>query len=134
MKLSRSVKFHPALFVLVPLVNVLFLVVLFFSVGSKFLLQPGISVNLPFSSFTLEPQKNPQILTITGGAAPAIFFRDRRWDIAELGQALSSPELKNHTLIVKADRSTPYAFVIRVVNEGLTAGLQVVMATAPVQP
>jgi biopolymer transport protein ExbD len=131
MKLSRTVKFHPALFGLIPVINVLFLVVLFFTVNSRFVVQPGISVTLPFSSWTLGPQKNPQILTITGGAAPAIFFRDRRWDITEIPAALAAPDLKDHTLIVKADRSTPYALVIRVVNEGLRAGLPVVLATAP---
>ena len=131
MKLSRTVKFHPALFGLIPIINVLFLVVLFFSVSSRYLLQPGIGISLPFSAWTLGPQKNPQILTITGGSAPAIFFRDRRWEIDDIGQALSAPDLKNHTLIVKADRSTPYALVIHVVNEGLRAGLPVVLATAP---
>jgi len=134
MKLSRTVKFHPALFGLIPIINVLFLVVLFFSVGSRFVLQPGIAITLPFSSWTLEPQKDPQILTITGGAAPAIYFRDRRWEVDDIRQALSAPELKDHTLIVKADRSTPYALVIRVVDEGLRAGLPVVLATAPERP
>ena len=131
MKLSRTVKFHPVLFGLIPIVNVLFLVVLFFSVSSRFLLQPGIAITLPFSSWTLGPQQNPQILTITGGAAPAIFFRDKRLGIEDIRKALSSPDLKDHTLIVKADRTTPYALVIRVVNEGLRAGLPVVLATAP---
>jgi len=133
MKLSRTVKFHPALFGLIPIINVLFLVVLFFSVSSRFVLQPGIAISLPFSSWTLGPQKNPQILTITGGSAPAIFFRDRRWELSDIREALSSPDLKDHTLIVKADRSTPYALVIRVVSEGLRAGLPVVLATAPEQ-
>ena len=131
MKLSRTVKFHPVLFGLIPVINVLFLVVLFFSVSARFLLQPGIAITLPFSSWTLGPQKNPQILTITGGAAPAIFFRDRRLDFADIREALSSPDLKDHTLIIKADSSTPYALVIQVVNEGLRAGLPVVLATAP---
>ncbi len=131
MNLTRTVKFHPALFGLIPIINVLFLVVLFFSVSSRFLLQPGIAITLPFSSWTLGPQKNPQILTITGGSAPAIFFRDRRWELDQIGQALSSPDLKDHTLIVRADSSTPYALVMRVVDEGLRAGLPVVLATAP---
>jgi len=124
MKLTRTVKFHPALFGLIPIVNVLFLVVLFFS---------GIGITLPFSSWTLGPQRNPQILTITGGAAPAIFFRDRRLEISDIRDALSAPDLKDHTLIVKADRYAPYHLVIRVVNEALRAGLSVVLATAPGQ-
>ena len=47
MKLSRTVKFHPALFGLIPIINVLFLVVLFFSVSSRFVLQPGIAIITP---------------------------------------------------------------------------------------
>ena len=133
MKLSRTVKFHPVLFGLIPIVNVLFLVVLFFTISSRFLLQPGIAISLPFSAWTLGPQKNPQILTITGGAAPAIYFRDRRWELGDIRQALSSPDLKDHTLIVKADVTTPYALVMRVVDEGLRAGLPVVLATTPRQ-
>jgi len=133
MKLTRTVKFHPALFGLIPIVNVLFLVVLFFSVSSRFVVQPGIGITLPFSSWTLGPQRNPQILTITGGAAPAIFFRDRRLEISDIRDALSAPDLKDHTLIVKADRYAPYHLVIRVVNEALRAGLSVVLATAPGQ-
>jgi biopolymer transport protein ExbD len=131
MKLTRTVKFHPALFGLIPIINVLFLVVLFFTVGSRFVVQPGIQISLPFSSWTLGPQKNPEILTITGGSAPAIFFRDKRWELDDIHEALSAPDLKDHTLIVKADRSTPYELVMRVVNEGLRAGLPVVLATAP---
>ena len=131
MKLSRTVKFHPALFGLIPIINVLFLVVLFFSVSSRFVLQPGIAISLPFSSWTLGPQKNPQILTITGGAAPPSSFATGAGRSSDIREALSSPDLKDHTLIVKADRSTPYALVIRVVNEGLRAGLPVVLATAP---
>jgi biopolymer transport protein ExbD len=134
MKLSRTVKFHPVLFGLIPIINVLFLVVLFFSISARFLLQPGIAISLPFSAWTLGPQRNPQILSITGGAAPAIYFRDRRWEITDIREALSSPDLKDHTLIVKADRSTPYALVMRVVDEGLRAGLPVVLATAPERP
>ena len=133
MKLTRTVKFHPALFGLIPVMNVLFLVVLFFAVSSRFVLQPGIAVTLPFSAWTLGPQKNPQVLTITGGSAPEIFFRARRWKLEDIRAALSAPDLKDDTLIVKADRLTPYALVMRVVNEGLHAHLPVVLATAPSQ-
>ena len=103
----------------------------FFAVSSRFVLQPGIAISLPFSAWTLGPQKNPQVLTITGGSAPALFFRDRPLDFADIRTALSSPDLKDGTLIVKADRGTPYALVMHVVNEGLHAGLPVVLATSP---
>jgi len=47
MRLHRHLKFNPALFAVIPLVNVLFLVVLFFALSSRFVLQPGLAVTLP---------------------------------------------------------------------------------------
>ena len=56
MKLTRSLKFPVWLFSLIPLVNVVFLVVVFFALSSRFVLQPGLAVTLPPSSFTLAPR------------------------------------------------------------------------------
>src|SRR5215210_6976526 len=98
MKLTRTVAYHPALFGLVPFVNVLFLVLMFFALSSRFVLQPGIGITLPFSAFTLSPQRNPQILSITSGPAPAIYFRDRKLAVEELGSALRSENGKDRTL------------------------------------
>lgn len=134
MKLTRTVKFNPALFGFIPFVNVLFLVLVFFALTSRFSVQPGISVALPFSAWTLGPQRNPQILSITAGPAPAIFFQSRKLTIEDLRKALAEKTGKEQTLIVRADRGTPYDLVMRVVNEGLRAGFSVVLATAPERP
>ena len=65
MKLTRNLKFNPALFGVIPLVNVLFLVVFFFALSSRFVLQPGMAVTLPASSFTLSPRLDAQIISVT---------------------------------------------------------------------
>jgi hypothetical protein len=41
MKLTRTLKFNPALFSVIPLINVIFLVVLFFTLSSRFVLHPA---------------------------------------------------------------------------------------------
>jgi biopolymer transport protein ExbD len=129
MKLSRTVNHNPALFNLIPLVNVVFLVLLFFALSNTFVLQPGISVTLPYSSFTLAPQRNPQIVSITAAPVPAIFFHDQKVSLEELGRNLGDSRIKNRTLIVKADRSTPYELIMQIANEGLQNGFSVVFAT-----
>jgi biopolymer transport protein ExbD len=131
MKLTRTVSHNPAIFGLIPFVNVLFLVLMFFTLSSRFVLQPGIGVSLPVSAFTLGPQRNPQILSITSGPVPKIYFRDRALALGELGAALRAERGKDRTLIVRADRLTPYDLIVQVTNVGLQAGFSVVLATSP---
>ena len=131
MKLSRSVHLHPALFSVIPLVNVLFLMLILFAMSRTFVLQPGISVSLPSSPFTLQPQLSPQIVSIVPEPVPTIFFRDRKMDVEELAKYLGQNRGRESTLIIRADRATPYDLLMRVMNNGLAAGYNVVLATTP---
>lgn len=130
MKLSRNVYFHPALFLILPLITVLFLVLALFALSSRFVLQPGIAVRLPLSSFTLGPQNNPEIVSIASAPAPAIYFRDRQVTMQELEQQLSIRTSEQRSLILRADRNTPVDLVMQITNLGLTQGFAVVLATA----
>ncbi|MGV3531765.1 MAG: ExbD/TolR family protein [Chthoniobacteraceae bacterium] len=131
MKLTRTVHFHPALFHVLPLVNVLFLVLAIFALSSRFVLQPGISVALPVSPFTLGPQQNTEIVSVTATPTPTIFYKDGRVTLEELGGALSSTQVGRRALILKADRMTPYDLIVQITNIALRQGFSVVLATAP---
>ena len=133
-KLTRTLHFPLALFSLIPLVNVLFLVVVFFAMSSRFVLQPGMNVTLPASAFTLGPQPRAQIVSITAAPVPAIYHRDEKVSIEELRQRLGSERAKERSLIIKADRSTPYELVVQIMNEGLKMGFSVVLATGSERP
>src|SRR5207249_12309594 len=108
MKLSRTSDYNFGWLVLLALVDASFLLVFFLLLSSNFILQPGISVSMPFSRFTLAPQINQQIISITGGAAPAIYFRDQRVTIEQLGPLLDTAKRDGQSVIIKADRLTPY--------------------------
>jgi hypothetical protein len=58
MKLSRTKEYNFGWLVFLALVDVAFLLVFFLLLSSNFILQPGISVSMPFSRFTLGPQIN----------------------------------------------------------------------------
>jgi biopolymer transport protein ExbD len=133
MKLSRTVNHNPALFNIIPLVNVMFLLLIFFALSSTFVLQPGISVTLPYSTFTLAPQRSPQIVSVTAAPVPAIFFHDQKLTIEELAKKLADDRIKNRTLIIKADKSTPYDLVMQIMNMGLQSGFSVVLAAGEQQ-
>lgn len=134
MKLTRTLQHNPALFGLVPFVNVIFLVLVFFALSSRFVLQPGIAVTLPFSSFSISPPRNPQIVSIIPGPVPALYFRDQKLALADFAKTLAALRSRDRTLIVRADRATPYDLVLDVTNQALQAGYSVVLAASSARP
>jgi len=133
MKLTRSLKFNPALFGIIPLLNVLFLVVVFFTLSSRFVLQPGLAVTLPSSSFTLGPRSSAQIVSVTAAPVPAIYHRDQRVTLDELRQRLADTGIKERTVILKADKATPYDLVVQITDEALRLGFSVILASSSEQ-
>ena len=133
MKLSRTVNYNFVWLILIGLVDVAFLLVFFLLLSSNFILQQGISVSMPFSRFTLGPQTSRQIISITGGAVPAIYFQDQRVTLEELGPFLDAAKRRDESIIIKADRSTSYETVAEVANAALEHGITSVAlaATAP---
>jgi len=130
MKLSRTINFDFGWLVLVALVDLAFLLVFFLLLSSNFILQQGISISMPFSRFTLGPQANRQIISITGGAVPAIYFRDQRVTMEQLGPLLDAAKRNDQSIIIKADRSTSYETVAAVANAALEHGVTAVALAA----
>ncbi len=114
------------------LVDVAFLLVFFLLLSSNFILQQGISISMPFSRFTLGPQNSHQIVSISGGAVPAIYFQDQRVTVEQLGPLLDAAKRKEQSIIIKADRSTSYETVAEVANAALEHGItSVALAASP---
>jgi len=133
-KLHRTSRHHPELFNLIPLVNVLFLTLAFAMLGRTFILQPGLSVDLPASPFVLSQQRSAEIVSIIAGALPSIYFQDRRVEMDELERLLARHGMKNRSLIIRADKAVPYELVSNVMNLALRQGYSVaVAATHPPQ-
>ena len=134
MKLHRTINFNFAWLVLVALMDVAFLLVFFLLLSSNFILQQGISVSMPVSRFTLGPQTSRQIISITGGALPAIYFQDQRVTMEQLGPLLDVVKRRDESIIIKADRSTSYETVAEVANAALEHGVtSVALAATPPQ-
>ena len=131
MKLNRTVHLNPFLIFIIPLIDLFFLLLLLFLISSTFLVHPGISVNLPFSKFTLGPQNNPVIVSITAGPFPVIYYRDQQVRLEELARRLAEDHAADRSIIIQADRLTPQGSVIEVMNLCLEKGYSVVLATSP---
>ena len=128
MKLQRTFHFHTPLFGILPLANVLFLVMVFYVMGSRFILQPGVQVALPATSFALGPQRGPQIVSITSAPAPAIYYRDQKVTFDELHRQLTGRPAVDRSLIIKADKSAPAGLLAEVMNDALRQGYSVILA------
>jgi biopolymer transport protein ExbD len=129
-KLTRNLKFNPVFAGLIPLVNVCFLVVIFFALSSRFVLQPGLAVSLPVSSYTLAPQPDAQIISITPTPVPTIYFRDEKVTLEELTKRLAQGRGRGRSLIVKADRGTRIDLLMDVMKAGLSQGFSIVLASS----
>jgi biopolymer transport protein ExbD len=131
-KLSRTTNYNFGWLLLIGLVDLAFLLAFFLLLSSNFILQQGISISMPFSRFTLGPQSNQQIISITGGAVPAIYFQDQRVTMEQLGLLLDAAKRKDQPIIIKADRSASYEIVAEVTNAALEHGItSVALAATP---
>ncbi len=123
MKLSRTKEYNFGWLVVFPLIDVVFLLIFFTLLSSNFILQPGIAISAPATPFLLGAQRKPQIISITGSAVPSIYFRDQKTSIAQLGPLLDEAKRENRSIIIKADRQTPYELVVAVTNVALEHGI-----------
>lgn len=142
MKLHRSVLPVPSggFPGVVPLVNVVLLLLLFFLLGSSLVLQPGVSVSLPTSGLQLAPLVDAPIVSILRGSPPRLYFQDQPVaDVEELAKRLATGSSSggggttggNRAVILRADRGTPYEAVMAVSSRLLEANFNVVLAAAP---
>jgi biopolymer transport protein ExbD len=131
-KLTRTTNYNFLWLLLIGLVDLAFLLAFFLLLSSNFILQQGISISMPFSRFSLGPQSNQQIISVTGGAVPAIYFQDQRVTMEQLGPLLDAAKRKDQSIIIKADRSVSYETVAEVTNAALEHGItSVALAATP---
>lgn len=127
-KLERQFRFRLELFHAVPVINVVFLALFLFALSSRFTLIPGLTLNLPPSPFTLSPQQDPVVLSITAAPVPAIYLREERVSLEQLDRLLQDKSLAGRPLILRADKETPYEVLVSVSNLCLKRGFAVALA------
>jgi biopolymer transport protein ExbD len=129
MKLLRAQPPPPAILFVVAAIQLPLLIVLFFLIGSSFLLQPGISVSVPDSPFVLSPRTAPKVVAIPPPPSTAVFFDGAPTDLAGLRESLEGLRGSTHTIVIRADRLAVYDRVVEAMNIALDAGFPVVLAT-----
>ena len=134
MKFKRSVKIERGHLDITPLIDVVFLLLIFFMLTSSFVFSPGIKVDLPETVSSENIQATDLVVTITKDKR--LFFRDMDVPISMEGlqERLKVAASKTPTarLIVKADANVPHGRVVKVMSLAWESGLRkLAIATKP---
>ncbi|ADK82301.1 ExbD/TolR family protein [Sediminispirochaeta smaragdinae] len=107
---------------LVPMIDVVFQLVIFFMVSSTFLLTPGISIELPSSS-TAEPAVMTR-LVVTVVSEDEIYLNRDRYALADLKEGLASLRSQDDikAVIIEGDSGVSYSLMVRLLDVLRTEG------------
>lgn len=115
-----------------PMVDVVFLLLIFFILSSSFVLQPGIKVDLqPSKVFTASPFQG---LVVTVTRENLLFFNEQRTTMDTLQKSLqaAAQRARNQELIIKADKQVPVGTLVSLMSMAIEAGITAVsIATRP---
>jgi biopolymer transport protein ExbD len=132
MKLESTLPNRAAFLYSAPVLDVVLLLLIFFLLGSNFILKSGISVEVPFSESSLPPIDRSHIITLAPGENLRIYFNEDRVTLDELNEHLGmdAAENKAHQVIIRADKSAAFGSVIEISNIVLRHGYDLVYATS----
>jgi len=110
------------------LVDVLFLLLIFFMVTSAFVEQPNIKLELPATSHSEVSKVERTVLTISRDGQ--LFIKERPVDKQNLEKELRRLMLDtgDEVLVLKADKLVPYGDVVDVMDSAKGAGFKKVVA------
>jgi biopolymer transport protein ExbD len=117
------------------LIDVQFLLLIFFMVSSTFVEQPNIKLELPRA--THAEVSDIESLTVTITQTAQIYFRDRPVAKGDLPALLLAEVTKqgNRSLVIKADKNVPHGRVIEVLDIAKGVGFtRIVLPTSLDEP
>ena len=121
---------------LTPMVDVLFLLLIFFMIGSSFVQVGGVKVDVPKTATSKNYGIEKSIITLARGENKSlIYFNEKEVTWEQLKQRLA--EVKNFsasgTVIIRADRLIPFGIVARLMALAENANVAAIVATTPEQ-
>ena len=112
MRLKRKIFLEKGQLDIAPLIDVVFLLLIFFMLTSSFIFQPGIRVNLPRAVTSEVLHKELLIITITEDNG--IFINERPIGGDELVSRITIAARDNQPLLIRADKKANLGKVIEV--------------------
>ncbi|MFH1846155.1 MAG: biopolymer transporter ExbD [Candidatus Omnitrophota bacterium] len=112
MRFKRKIFLEKGQLDIAPLIDVVFLLLIFFMLTSSFIFQPGIRVNLPKALTSEVLNKDLLVITITD--ANSVFINERPIKSEELISRIDLAAREDQPLLIKADKMTNLGKVIEI--------------------
>jgi len=106
-----------------PLIDMVFLQLIYFMLTSSFIMQPGIKINLPKAATTENLPKNE--ITVSIAAEGTIFYDDLPVTLEQLENLFYAEAAKNAdtTLLIKGDKKAEYGIAVTVMDTARRRGI-----------
>ena len=112
------------------LIDVLFLLLIFFMISSTFVEQPGMKLELPESKTSSVERISELVLKINADGTFVLNDKPVQLDSLEIEFKKLLPFLEEKTLILKADKSIPHGIVVKTMDSAKLSGIEkLVIAT-----
>ncbi len=134
MRFKRHLKITSGKLDMTPLIDIVFLLMMYFMLTSTFIMQPGIKINLPSALSTESMEKKQIIVCLT--ADGSIFCEEKNITIEVLKSILETESRRNPEimLIIKGDYDVAHGKVVEVMDLAKVSGVScLASATQPVE-
>lgn len=111
-RLKRRTEIKKGQLDIAPLIDVVFLLLIFFMLTSNFIFQPGIKVSLPKAVTSEVISSENMIVSVTG--QDLLFLNDRPITVSELVSKLKEAASENKSLLLKADTRASLGRVVEI--------------------
>jgi biopolymer transport protein ExbD len=131
MKLHSYLPKPGASLYLAPLLNGVLLLLIFFLLGSTFVIQSGIGVRLPESPSRLSGFDRAHVITVASSPENPYDLDGKPTALEELKKELAQKKREMRKLIIHADQMAPFGRVMEISNAALGLGFEIAYATQP---
>ena len=134
MKFQRSKQEEPTLGI-APLIDIVFLLLIFFMVTSHFDVASGVRIKLPQVSKVMFDRQDNKV-TVLIDQAGKTYFEGKQVDMKALGERLKElvQEKNGLQLILQADKETMHGVVVETMDVAKTAGVHSIVISAQWKP
>jgi biopolymer transport protein ExbD len=130
MKFRRSYQEEPTLGI-APLIDIVFLLLIFFMVTSHFDIASGVRIKLPQVSNVMFDQQDNKATVVIDPSGQS-YFKGKKVDMKALGEKLKQLVEEKHMvqLVLQADKETKHGVVVEVMDVAKTAGVSSIVISA----
>ena len=122
MKFKRRVFLEKTLLDIAPLIDVIFLLLVFFMLTSSFIFQPGIKINLPTALTSEVIQKENLVIIVREDNV--LYIDERVIDQDELSSRIKIAAKEQKPILIKADRKSAMGKVVEIWDLCRAEGVQ----------